>query len=154
MFDTGCGLSGDAGRLFQPYAQDKGGTARRTRTRFERGTGLGLAISAQLVRLMGGDIGLENRSDGVQGARFWFWVPVAPGIAAAGSSGASAHGELTTGVSWGGSTGSVRSQQGEDAGSDGERSEFMIHQEQRRSRRTQSVADTSGLDWVVHAPTR
>merc|ERR1719359_894658 len=75
VFDTGCGLSSDATSLFQPYQQDTHGTARTTRNRFERGTGLGLAISAQLVRLMGGDIGLENRTDGVRGARFWFWVP-------------------------------------------------------------------------------
>ena len=75
VFDTGCGLSCDPKSLFKPYAQDMGGTARQTRNRFERGTGLGLAISAQLVKLMGGDIGLENRTDGVRGARFWFWVP-------------------------------------------------------------------------------
>ena len=75
MIDTGPGLSGDGASLFEAYTQDAKGKARVTRNRFDKGTGLGLPIAAQLVRLMGGDIGLENRSDGVRGARFWFWVP-------------------------------------------------------------------------------
>lgn len=168
MFDTGCGLSGDAQHLFQPYAQDRKGTARKTRTRFERGTGLGLAISAQLVRLMGGDIGLENRSDGVTGARFWFWVPVSPpGILATdntttsayngtpGSVNSSVHGanggQLTPG-SWSGSAGSLRVG---DGGSDGGMSDFTMHQEQRRSRRANaSFADASALDCFVNKSSR
>ena len=75
VVDTGCGLKGDTAALFRPYAQGITTTARLTATRFERGTGLGLAISSQLVRLMGGTIGLENRSDGTRGARFWFTIP-------------------------------------------------------------------------------
>ena len=38
------------------------------------GTGLGLAICAAVVRLHGGQIGVENRPDG--GARFWFTIPL------------------------------------------------------------------------------
>jgi two-component system sensor histidine kinase KdpD len=37
------------------------------------GAGLGLAICAAVVRLHGGQIGVENRPDG--GARFWFTLP-------------------------------------------------------------------------------
>ena len=85
VFDTGKGLPAGSGNLFQPYGQN-GGTARATRSRFERGTGLGLAISAQLVRLMGGSIGLEDRCDGVTGARFWFHVPAKPALLTDGSS--------------------------------------------------------------------
>ena len=91
VFDTGCGLSCDPKSLFKPYAQDMGGTARQTRNRFERGTGLGLAISAQLVKLMGGDIGLENRTDGVRGARFWFWVPCVRAVEVQGTTAVAAE---------------------------------------------------------------
>ena len=84
--DTGCGLSSDAPKLFQPYAQDNGGKSRATRSRFQRGTGLGLAISMQLVNLMKGDVGLENRKDGVRGARFWVSIPCKPPNAPALSS--------------------------------------------------------------------
>lgn len=76
VFDTGPGLAMDSTSLFMAYSQDPHGTARKTRSRFRRGTGLGLPISAQLVKLMGGDIGLENRTDGERGARFWFWIPL------------------------------------------------------------------------------
>ena len=97
VFDTGKGLPAGSGNLFQPYGQN-GGTARATRSRFERGTGLGLAISAQLVRLMGGSIGLENRCDGVTGARFWFHVPVKAALLTDGSSNSLMGGGTPTSV--------------------------------------------------------
>lgn len=63
--DSGIGIQAQQlGRLFQPFEQGS------EQARRADGSGLGLAISQQLVRLMGGDIGVISAPG--QGSLFWF----------------------------------------------------------------------------------
>jgi signal transduction histidine kinase/ligand-binding sensor domain-containing protein/DNA-binding NarL/FixJ family response regulator len=76
--DTGPGIAeADLAGLFEPFAQTETGI------KAKEGTGLGLTISRQLVRLMGGDIGIASRPG--EGATFRFDVPLPvvdePGLA-------------------------------------------------------------------------
>ena len=73
VIDTGIGVEpGQAGELFQPFTRLAAGAART------EGTGLGLSLSRALIEAMGGVIGYAPRSDGRDGACFWFELPVAP----------------------------------------------------------------------------
>jgi PAS domain S-box-containing protein len=70
--DTGIGIDVDqAGDLFQPFTRLAAGAART------EGTGLGLSLSRALVEAMDGSIGYTPRTDGQNGACFWFELPVA-----------------------------------------------------------------------------
>ena len=73
VIDSGIGISSEQiGRLFLPFEQADGGTARKF-----GGTGLGLPVSKNIVELMGGKIWVESEQE--KGSDFAFEVTVERG---------------------------------------------------------------------------
>lgn len=74
--DSGIGIAGDQqSAIFDSFTQ-----ADSSMTRRYGGSGLGLAICKQIVRLLGGDIGVDSTPG--QGSNFWFTTPCVAGLSA------------------------------------------------------------------------
>ncbi len=72
--DTGEGVAPeDRSRIFERFSRGSTAGARGA----DSGTGLGLALVSEHVRLHGGSVRVENRSDGVRGSRFVVQLPIA-----------------------------------------------------------------------------
>jgi nitrogen-specific signal transduction histidine kinase/CheY-like chemotaxis protein len=72
VIDTGAGIApADQVKLFQPFSQVDGSLTRKT-----GGSGLGLSICQHLIRMHGGEIGLDKRV--TQGSVFYFTLPLTP----------------------------------------------------------------------------
>jgi signal transduction histidine kinase len=71
--DTGIGISPeDQARLFEPFFRSEAAAVRE-----QSGWGLGLNVARNLVRLMGGEIGVESELG--SGSVFWFTLPIDQG---------------------------------------------------------------------------
>lgn len=70
--DTGCGIAPEKLELISQYFKHRPNGHVASMPLSVGTTGLGLTVSSQLVKLMGGEIGLESGPDG---STFWFALP-------------------------------------------------------------------------------